>query len=105
MKAAIYARTATKEQSIEAQITKCKEFIESLGGEVTCIYSDEGFSANDHNRPSLRKLIEESSSGDFNTVVSFGYARIFRNVFDLKEFEFGLNQQEIELLIADIKNQ
>lgn len=102
MNVAIYARGAnTKEQTISYQIKTCEEFVVGKNGQIVEIYSDEGFSAHDNKRPELLRLLNDATKQEFDTVVVSNYSRLFRNVLKIKEFEQGLAQLDIKLIVVD----
>ena len=63
MNAIIYVRVSTEEQkkkgySIAGQVQECTAFAQRIGYEVTNIFTDEGKSAKDLNRPELQRMFK-----------------------------------------------
>ena len=84
--AAIYLRISSEMQkkgfSIEAQMSECKKYIESIGFHLSDenIYIDEAFTAKDENRPAFNKLILEAHMGRFSLIVIHKADRFERNL-------------------------
>ncbi|ABR48531.1 Resolvase, N-terminal domain [Alkaliphilus metalliredigens QYMF] len=86
MKIAIYSRKSKftgKGDSVENQITTCKEYIEKHFGESSImVYEDEGFSGGDTDRPQFQKLIKDAESKKFDVLICYRLDRISRNISD-----------------------
>lgn len=87
MKAAIYSRKSKftgKGESIENQVTLCKDYAKSIGiSENDCtIYEDEGFSGGNTNRPEFQKLLKDAKEKKFDTLICYRLDRISRNIAD-----------------------
>jgi site-specific DNA recombinase len=88
MRAAIYIRVSTDEQSkegysLDAQIDKLEAFSYSQGWEIANVYREEGQSAKDMNRPQLKKLLKELDSID--VVLVYKLDRLSRSVADINK--------------------
>lgn len=84
MKTAIYVRSALEnEVSVETQIELCKDL---LDGEEFVIYSDNGYSAHDQNRPAFKNMIKDIENGTVNKVVAYKVDRLFRDLNSLCSF-------------------
>jgi site-specific DNA recombinase len=88
MKAALYIRVSTDEQSkegysLDAQLDKLEAFCYSQGWEVAKTYREEGQSAKDMNRPQLKKLIKELD--DIDVVLVYKLDRLSRSVADINK--------------------
>ncbi len=89
MKIAIYSRKSKftgKGESIENQITLCREYIErnipeAKDGEIF-VYEDEGFSAKNLDRPQFRLMMQRARKEPFDYIVVYRLDRISRNVGD-----------------------
>ena len=62
-KAVIYIRVSTEEQkkqgiSIETQLSDCSAFAQQMGYTVKRVYTEEGLSAKNLNRPEAQKLLK-----------------------------------------------
>jgi site-specific DNA recombinase len=88
MRAALYIRVSTDEQSkegysLDAQLDKLEAFCYSQGWGVAKIYREEGQSAKDMNRPQLKKLIKELD--DIDVVLVYKLDRLSRSVADINK--------------------
>lgn len=85
IKAAIYARTATKSQeetkeAILAQITRISDYSTSLGQKVDKIYDDNGYSGASLDRPALKRLLKDASERQFDVLYVKDISRLSRNL-------------------------
>lgn len=89
MRAALYIRVSTEEQSKEgyslaAQKEKCSKFIESQPDwDLVKIYADPGVSAKDLKRPGVQQMLEDIKKGFFDVIVVYRLDRLVRRVLDL----------------------
>lgn len=86
MKIAIYARksrTTDKGDSIENQITLCKQYADIHFDNPEFIeYRDEGYSGGNTNRPAFQELIKNIKKGGYEVLICYRLDRISRNVLD-----------------------
>lgn len=86
MKVAIYSRKSKftgKGDSVENQITLCKEYIAShFENAEILIYEDEGFSGGTTDRPQFKLLMNDAKHKKFNALICYRLDRISRNVAD-----------------------
>lgn len=96
MRAAIYARVSTTEQSeegfsIEGQKRRLLAYAESQDWNVMGFYIDEGISAKDLNRPQLKRMLDDIRNGHVDIVLVYKLDRLTRSAADcdhlLKMFE------------------
>ena len=83
MRVGIYARKSVERQdsvSIQTQIDECKKLIGS--NDVVEIYSDEGFSGKNTQRPDFQRMISDIEYGDIKKVVCYKLDRFSRNITD-----------------------
>ncbi len=98
MKIAIYSRKSRftgKGESIENQISLCREYIsrtipDATDNDIT-VYEDEGFSAKTLDRPQFRRMMESAEKQPFDYVVVYRLDRISRNVGDFAKLIEKLN--------------
>lgn len=98
MKIAIYSRKSKftgKGESIENQITLCREYIERnipeiKDGEIF-VYEDEGFSAKNLDRPQFRLMMQSARKEPFDYIVVYRLDRISRSVGDFASLIEELN--------------
>lgn len=86
MNVAIYARyssSSQREASIEEQIKVCKEFAERNKYTVVKEYCDNALTGTNDNRPSLQRLIKDSSKKIFDMVIVYSIDRFGRNLKQL----------------------
>lgn len=83
MRAALYARVSTEEQtqnfSIENQLDHLSKYCEQHGYQVVEKYVDPGWSGTVIDRPALTRLLKEARAKLFDTVVVYKLDRLFRN--------------------------
>lgn len=83
--AVIYARfssTNQREESIDAQVRACKKYAEEKGLIITRIYADSARSGTNDNRPEFQRMLLDSETGIFDTVVVHKLDRFSRNRYD-----------------------
>ncbi|HCT65515.1 MAG TPA: recombinase family protein [Lachnospiraceae bacterium] len=83
--AVIYARfssTNQREESIDAQVRACKKYAEEKGLIITRIYADSAKSGTNDNRPEFQRMLLDSETGIFDTVVVQNLDRFSRNRYD-----------------------
>lgn len=101
LRTAIYCRVSTEEQakegfSIAAQKKTLLQFCEQKGWSVTNIYTDEGISGKNTNRPSFLKMLKDAASGGFQVILVWKINRFSRRNSDLLNTvehlrEYGVN--------------
>jgi DNA invertase Pin-like site-specific DNA recombinase len=79
MKAAIYARVATADQSIEAQIAALRHEGEQRGLEIIKEYTDRGISGLKARRRGLDTLLEAAKKKEFDLVLVSSIDRVARS--------------------------
>lgn len=85
MKAAIYLRVSTADQTTENQRIALEELVHHRGWNLMEIYRDHAVSgaiAADR-RPALRKMLDDCRKGRINVVVAWSIDRLGRSVIDL----------------------
>ena len=83
--AAIYARRSKVVEtgdSIETQIQLCTNYLKNIGITDTIIYSDEGFSGKDTDRPKFMKLLNVAKNKKFLVLICYKLDRLCRNIGD-----------------------
>lgn len=90
MKAAIYTRVSTEMQteegfSLDAQLERLRSYCDSQGWTVYDIYTDEGISAKNTERPSLKRMMTDISNKCIDVVLVYKLDRLTRNVVDLHQ--------------------
>ena len=105
MRIAIYVRKSKwtgRGESIENQILMCREYIEKFIEDSReaqiLVYSDEGFSGKDTNRPEFQKMLEDMKQGPFQYLVCYRLDRLGRNLADLALLIEKLNREHTEFV-------
>jgi len=105
MKYAIYSRKSVytgKGESVENQIGMCKKYIFSKFDGVSesdiTVYEDEGFSAQNTNRPRFQQMLKDIKQKKFDYVVCYRLDRISRNVSDFSSLIEDLNDRNISFI-------
>lgn len=84
MKAAIYIRVSTDEQtkkfSIPAQERMGRAFCETKGWDIYKVYTDGGYSGKDLKRPAMQEMLSETDK--FNAVIVYRLDRLSRSQID-----------------------
>jgi len=88
-KVAIYTRVSTDSQaevefnSCEAQEAKIRAFISSQDSmEIYNVYSDQGYSGADTNRPALSDMMRDIQDGKINSIIAYKIDRLTRSPRD-----------------------
>lgn len=79
----IYARVSTKDQTIEQQLQKLREFCANANYIVVNEYIDEGVSAFKKERPAFNKLLEDVRLRKVNIVLVWKLDRFSRSLKEL----------------------
>jgi DNA invertase Pin-like site-specific DNA recombinase len=79
----IYARVSTKDQTVDNQISKLKDYAGLRGWVVVDVYSDHAVSGKKKSRPDLDRLRSDVRSGRVNGVLIWKLDRLGRSLMDL----------------------
>jgi DNA invertase Pin-like site-specific DNA recombinase len=96
MRAAIYVRVSTENQSTEMQEVELKEYLSSKRWQLKAVYRDNGVSGRQIGRPGLDALWKDCRKRRFDVVLVWRFDRFARSVEQLAraltEFEeLGIN--------------
>ncbi|WP_160688393.1 recombinase family protein [Clostridium sp. C2-6-12] len=100
-KIAIYTRKSIyveNSESIETQITLCKDYFKSKGECTIEVFEDEGFSGKNTNRPAFQRMMKEIKLGKFNIVAVYKVDRIARNIVDFVKIYDELEALDVKLI-------
>ena len=92
IKAAVYVRVSGDDSyvdtssSIDNQIKVIKDYCISNNIDIYRIYSDDGYSGKDMNRPSFKQLEKDLFLNKFNTIIVKDLSRIGRSLIKVGEF-------------------
>ena len=80
MKAAIYARVSTADQTCENQLLELRRYIEARGWTAAVEYVDSGISGTKDRRPALDQLVADAKRRKFDVLVCWRLDRLGRNL-------------------------
>lgn len=88
MRCGIYTRVSTSEQaeedkhSLPTQLKLCKKFMTEKNGTLYDLYSDEGYSGGNLERPEIKKLLNDIRGGKLDAVIVYRLDRLTRSQED-----------------------
>jgi DNA invertase Pin-like site-specific DNA recombinase len=83
MKAAIYGRVSTVDQSVDMQMDELRTFCERRGFQIAQEYVDQGVSGTKESRPALNRLLTDARRRRFDAVLVYRYDRFARSLRQL----------------------
>lgn len=88
LRAAIYTRVSTSEQasegfSLDAQLDRLRAYCTSQDWTIVGVYTDEGISAKNTERPELQRLLQDIENRLVDVVLVYKLDRLTRSVIDL----------------------
>ena len=99
--AAIYARTSAPRPefhySISEQVSRCWERCQQHGWEVAFLFTDEGQSGTNTDRPDFQEMLDRAEDGCFDVVVFWKLDRFCRSLTDLVKTEEKLSEWGVAL--------
>ena len=102
MRAAIYARVSTEEQtegySLEAQRDATRQYANSKGWEIVCEYKDGGFSGGNDRRPAFKQIIGDALAGNFDAILVHKLDRYSRNREDAIVYKSQLKKKSVRVI-------
>lgn len=101
MRAALYARVSTDEQTIENQLAELREVAKAKGWKIVETYCDEGISGakGRDKRPGLDAMLKDATRGRFDLVAAWGVDRLGRSLLDLVNGLMELQGSGVELYL------
>jgi DNA invertase Pin-like site-specific DNA recombinase len=99
-KVAIYARTSTSDQHLNAQLYDLRKLAAQRGFEITREYCDQGISGSKARRPGLDSMMNDARRGEFSVVLVAAFDRIARSTKNFLEIVDELNNVNIEFVSA-----
>lgn len=82
MRAGIYLRVSTQDQSTDMQLADIQEFAMLRGWTVIGIYEDKATGTNAQ-RPQLKRLMQDARARKFDIIIAWKLDRFFRSLKDL----------------------
>jgi site-specific DNA recombinase len=99
--AAIYARTSESKPdfhySIKEQVSRCWERCEQQGWEVRFVFTDDGESGKNTDRPEFQDMLDSVTAEMFDVVVFWKLDRFCRSLTDLVKTEEKLDEHGVAL--------
>ncbi|MGG1397632.1 recombinase family protein [Bacillus salipaludis] len=87
IRAAIYTRVSTKEQannfSLDAQEDVIREYADRKGIEISDVYTDDGWSGKNFDRPEFKRLLVDLREDKFDVILIWKVDRLSRNNTDV----------------------
>jgi DNA invertase Pin-like site-specific DNA recombinase len=101
MRAALYLRTSTLDQTTENQERELRAAAARLGHEIVDVYSDNGISGakSRDKRPAFDRLHKDAARRRFNLVMAWSVDRLGRSVQDLVAFLSELHASRVGLYL------
>lgn len=101
MRAAIYARVSTGEQTVEPQLHALRAYAEARGLELVEEHTDEGISGSERRRPALDRLLAGARRRKFDAVLVVKLDRLGRSLHHLLEVLGELEGLGIQFVSLD----
>ena len=98
MRAALYVRVSTADQTTLNQELELKEYCERNNIEIFQVYKDEGVSGAKTSRPALDNLLKDMRLRKFDTVIVWKYDRLGRSTLHLTNILSELDNKNIRLI-------
>lgn len=99
--AVIYARFSSnnqREESIDAQVRACRQYAEQRGYVVIDVYADYAKSGTNDNRPEFQRMLQDSGTGKFDTVIIHKLDRFSRDRYGSTISKHRLKKNGCQLL-------
>jgi DNA invertase Pin-like site-specific DNA recombinase len=98
MKAAIYARVSTQDQTCDLQLRDLRAMASQRGLEITREYVDHGQSGAKVSRPALNDLLKDAKRGKFRVLLVWRLDRLGRSLAHLVQLLEDFRVSNIELV-------
>ncbi len=102
MKMALYARVSTDEQlkgySIGVQTEKLIQYVELHDIKDYEVFTDEGYSAKNLNRPAIKDVMRRLKKGEFQGIIVHKLDRLTRRVRDLQDIVDFIDSNHLQLI-------
>ena len=101
MRAAIYLRVSTSEQTVENQRRDLEAAAAQRGWEIVATFADEGISGSKgrDKRPGLDRMLKDATRGKFDVVMAWGVDRMGRSLPDLVGTLQELHGAKVDLFL------
>lgn len=104
MNAVIYARYSShnqREESIEGQLRKCREFADKNGFTVIEEYCDRAISGKTDERYEFQRMLKDSEKGHFQAIIMYTLDRFARNRYDSATYKARLKKNGVKLYYTE----
>ena len=98
MKAALYVRVSTLDQTTLNQELELQNYCEKESIEIYKIYKDEGVSGAKTSRPQLDLMLQDMRNKEFEAVIVWKFDRLGRNTMHLLQVLEELKNRKIRLI-------
>src|SRR3989344_3517196 len=98
MKAAVYLRVSTSEQTTLNQELELKSYCKREGFDIFEIYKDEGVSGAKTSRPALDKMLKDMREKKFEAIIVWKFDRLGRSTKHLLQVLEEMKKKEFRLL-------
>lgn len=98
---AVYARYSSHSQndcSIEQQVRECEKFADQQGLRIVEVYADRAISGTTDKRPEFQRMLAESRSGKWSTLIVWKLDRFARNRYDSATYKYLLKKNGVRIL-------
>lgn len=103
LKTAIYCRVACADQmALDMQIECLREYAAEHGIDDITVYSDNGYSGLDYNRPGFSLMECDIEDGAIEAVIVRDLSRIGRNMVETIQWITGIRDRGIVFIQADL---
>jgi DNA invertase Pin-like site-specific DNA recombinase len=101
MRAALYLRVSTLDQTTENQERELRAAAERLGHEIVEVYADNGISGSKgrDRRPEFDRLHKDATRRKFDTIMAWSIDRLGRSLQDLVAFLNEIHASRVELYL------
>jgi len=104
MRAALYLRVSTLDQTTENQEREVRAAAERLGHDVVDVYSDDGISGfkGREKRPEFDRLCRDALRRRFGIIMAWSIDRVGRSLQDLVAFLGEIHASRVELYLQNL---
>jgi len=102
MKAGLYLRVSTTDQTTLNQELELKKYCENNEIEIYSIYKDEGISGSKTTRPELDKMLQDMRNRCFDVVICWKLDRLGRSTQHLLQILEELQNKQVRLICIDM---
>ena len=98
MKAAVYLRVSTSEQTTLNQELELKSYCKREGFDIFEIYKDEGVSGAKTSRPALDKMLKDMREKKFEAIIVWKFDRLGRSTKHLLQVLEEMKNKDVRLI-------